>query len=195
MTMTMTTTNTIRAFIALPCPKDARDAMADLQSLLKNHKADVKWDDPEKFHITLKFLGNVDSEKLLRTSIVLRERVNNIGVLDVTYCGIGAFPSLSGPRVIWIGVLDNELITRVQQIVETTFLEHGLGEKEHRSFHPHITLGRVKSERGLARLTATLKNTTFESFPTRCTEVLVMHSELLPTGSRYTTLNSIPLTT
>jgi len=193
--MMTTLPSIIRAFIALPTPGEAKDAMADLQSLLKTHDADVKWDDAEKFHITLKFLGNVESEKLIETSSIIRERVNDIGPLDVIYSGIGAFPSLHDPRVIWIGVLEDERITRVQRIIESTCHEQGLGEEEERRFHPHITLGRVKSRRGLARLTATLKNTTFESIPTRCTEVLVMRSELLPTGSRYSTLNSIPLTT
>ncbi len=181
--MMTTLPHIIRAFIALPTPKEAKEAMADLQSLLKTHDADVK------------FLGNIESERLMRTAPLLRERLNDIGPLDVTYSGIGAFPSIIEPRVIWIGVLEDESISRVQHIVESTLLEQRLGEKEDRRFHPHITLGRVKSRRGLARLTATLKNTTFESIPTRCTEVLMMRSELFPTGSRYSALNSIPLIT
>ena len=65
--------------------------------------------------------------------------------------------------------------------------------KEDRLFHPHITLGRVKETRNVVRLTEAIKTITFEPIETFCSEILLMKSELHPSGSIYTILKSFPL--
>lgn len=184
--------STFRAFIALPVPPDVKAALASIQAQLIESHAEAKWDSPEKFHITLKFLGDTESTLLTSVAGELQNSIGSLSCFDLSYFILGGFPNASRPRVIWIGAQENEHILRLQERVEQVCATFGFA-KEDRPFHAHITFGRVKGNRNLDRLTARLKSITFEPMLARCTEVHIMRSELKPTGSVYTLLNSIPL--
>lgn len=182
----------IRSFIALPTPDSVRSRITSIQAELKLLDADVKWDSPEKFHITLKFLGNVEPQLLEKLIVVLEPVAALQPTFELIYQNIGAFPSVTRPRVVWIGSSQNDLLLSLQQQVEETCARFGF-PKEDRAFHPHITLGRVKSSRNIHLLTDKLKSITLEPTHSRCTELLVMRSDLRPTGSVHSVLKSIPL--
>ena len=182
----------IRAFIAFPVPAETRAAFASIQSELKASGADVKWDAPEKFHVTMKFLGDVEEPEL---NLLRRDLIESLGKLsgfELLYSGVGGFPDTDHPRVVWIGAEKNETILQVHREIERAAEVHGF-PREDRSFHVHITLGRVKGSRNLDRLTARLKSVTFKPLLVHCAEVHIIRSELKPSGSVYTLLNSIPL--
>ena len=181
----------IRAFIALPTTEEVRKQLAAVQRRLADTQAEVKWDAPEKFHITLKFLGNVEAAVANSLGKTLEDRVAAIPSFDIDYADVGAFPNVLHPNVLWIGAHADENIIRVSTLVEEVCCEIGF-KKEERAFHPHITLGRVKGGRNLPRLTGELKNTTFDPIRSRCSHILLVKSDLKPTGSVYTTLKSIP---
>jgi 2'-5' RNA ligase len=183
---------TIRAFIAIPLPENLATEFASLQSHLIASDAQVKWDTPDKFHITLKFLGDTESSQIDSIASELQKSICTLPGFDISYATVGAFPTISRPRVIWVGTEENEHIPRLLGIVEGVCSSFGFA-KEDRPFHAHITLGRVKGTRNLDRLTAIAKSITFKPLIARCSEVHVMRSELKPTGSIYTLLNSIPL--
>jgi 2'-5' RNA ligase len=183
----------IRAFIALPLPADIQRELSVIQKLLVESQADVKWDASEKFHITLKFLGDVDSAQPPLIAAELQNSIGGLSRFDLSFTSLGAFPHISRPRVVWIGTQQNEHEQRIQELVERVCVSFGF-TKEDRPFHSHVTLGRVKGERNLDRLTAKLKSITFKPLIARCSEVHIMRSELKPTGSVYSLLNSIPLT-
>ncbi|MCX6133580.1 MAG: RNA 2',3'-cyclic phosphodiesterase [Ignavibacteriales bacterium] len=181
-----------RAFIALPLPAEIRREFATLQKQLIESQADVKWDTSDKFHITLKFLGDVESSQ---PGLLAKEVQNSIGTFrhfDLSFVTLGAFPNPGRPRVVWIGSEQNEDVTGLQRSVEMACSSFGFA-KEDRPFHAHVTLGRVKGDRNIDRLTAKLKSITFKPLIARCTEVHIIRSELKPAGSVYTLLNSIPL--
>jgi 2'-5' RNA ligase len=182
----------IRSFVALPSSQALRSALHAVQSELKEAQADVKWDSPDKFHITLKFLGNVPPETLSALSDSLARAVPAFESFSLTYDRIGAFPDLVHPRVLWVGAQSSEALVLLQMEVERV-CEQFKFAREPRDFHPHITLGRVKGSGNLARLTARAKSITFESVTTDCSEVLLIQSDLRATGSVYTTLKSFPL--
>jgi 2'-5' RNA ligase len=94
--------------------------------------------------------------------------------------------------VIWIGIKSNQVVLDLQSGVERVCSEFGF-QKEERAFHPHITFGRVKGTHNLARLTEAIKTITFEPMQSRCSELLLMKSDLQPSGSIYTILKSFPL--
>ncbi len=182
---------TLRAFIALPLPAEIQREFDVIQRHLIETQAEVKWDGPEKFHITLKFLGDIDSSQ---PPIIAKELENSIGGLrpfDLLFVSLGAFPSIVRPRVVWIGTQQNEHVPAIQGRVERVCESFGFA-KEDRPFHAHVTLGRVKGDRNLDRLTAKLKSITFKPLIARCSEIHIIRSELKPTGSVYTLLNSIP---
>ena len=182
----------IRTFIALPLSEKVISAMAGVQRQLMDSGAEVKWDGPEKFHITLKFLGDTDSSLVSEMSDRLRKSIGNSPAFELNFVNLGGFPNIDRPRVVWIGAAESQQIIRLQSQVERVCTALGFATDD-RAFHTHITLGRVKGNRHLERLTASLKSITFEPLLARCTEVHFVRSELRPTGSVYTLLNSIPL--
>jgi RNA 2',3'-cyclic 3'-phosphodiesterase len=183
----------IRTFISLPANLDVQQSMSVLQSKLKKAEADVKWDSSDKFHVTLKFLGNVELSKIELLSVALSKSLQQFPAFDIAYDSISAFPNSQNPRIVWIGVKSNPIIQDIQKNVEE-ICERFEFPKEDRNFHPHITLGRVKGNRYLARLTEAIKTITFEPIESQCSEVLLMKSDLHPSGSIYTILKSFPLT-
>lgn len=182
----------LRSFIALPTPDSVRDRISSILAELHQLNADVKWESPEKLHLTLKFLGNVESQLLEKLIPALEKIAGDQLSFDLTYEGLGAFPNLLAPRVIWVGTARNESLLSFQSSVEQCCADFGI-TRENRAFHPHITLGRVKGSRNIQRLTEKLKTITLEPTRTRCTELLVMRSDLTPSGSLYSVLKSIPL--
>lgn len=182
----------IRSFIALPLSADIQSEIARVQAELMASQADVKWDTSDKFHITLKFLGDIEADQ---APLIAGELVKSIGTsppFDLTFSNLGAFPNAERPRVVWIGTRVIEQVPQLQWKVERVCESFGFA-KEDRPFHAHVTLGRVKGSRNLDRLTAKLKSVTFKPLIARCSEIHMMRSELRPTGSVYTLLNSIPL--
>ncbi|MCX6120307.1 MAG: RNA 2',3'-cyclic phosphodiesterase [Ignavibacteriales bacterium] len=184
----------IRTFIALPTQSNAQQAIAEVQAKLKATQANVKWESQDKFHITLVFLGNVEQSKLELLSAALAKSIQQFPSCAVTYESIGAFPNIHSPRVVWIGTKANQTVLDLQTAIANVCAEFGF-PKEDRVFHPHITLGRVKETRNFVRLTEAIKTITFEPIETRCSEILLMKSELRPGGSIYTILKSFPLHT
>jgi 2'-5' RNA ligase len=183
---------TVRTFIALPLPSELKHLMAGAQARLLEAGADVKWESADKFHITLKFLGDTKTTAIPGLQEALLTSVGGCRSFDVSYEGIGGFPDIIRPRVLWIGTKPSGDLKRLQELIEQQCSILGF-PRDDRPFHAHITLGRVKGNRGLDGLTAKLKSVTFEPSIARCSEIHIMRSELKPTGSVYTLLKSIPL--
>jgi 2'-5' RNA ligase len=182
----------IRTFIALPASESDRKKMAEIQSGLMSAQSDVKWESENKFHITLKFLGNVEQSKIERMSLQLSEQIAAGPPLEINYISLGAFPDIRSPRIVWIGTDHNEALLALQAKIDQVCIKFGF-QKEDREFHPHITIGRVKSRRNLARLTEAIKTITFDPIHSKCYEVLLMKSDLSPGGSIYSILKSFSL--
>ena len=181
----------IRTFVALSSSPEVQSALSRIQSQLKEEKAEVRWDSPEKFHITLKFLGNVDEQNVAPIGTLLGAVVSAIPQFDLTYSFLGAFPDFAHPRVFWVGAQSNATVELLQKEIATACEKLGF-PREEKKFHPHITLGRVKGTLNLNRLTAKAKSITFDPIIMRCSGVLLIKSDLRSTGSIYSTLNSFP---
>jgi 2'-5' RNA ligase len=183
----------LRTFIAFETPAAIRDALRNIQSRLKEADTDVKWEAWDKFHVTVTFLGDVS----LSTIEILLQRLGKIvaehSVFDVVYRSIGCFPDKKHPRVLWIGCenTDGKLIT-LKAAIDKELRSSGI-EIERRPFTPHVTLGRVTSERELPHLLSILENLTFEPRVATIGEITMMKSVLHPQGANYSILKSIQL--
>jgi 2'-5' RNA ligase len=167
--------------------------MSSLQSELKKSNADVRWEPSEKFHATIKFLGDVEERNLPRIIAKIEQSVSTVPHCTVSYEGIGTFPDKEHPRVIWIGCEnpDGNLL-KLKSNLDAAL--HPLGFPiEERVFHPHITLGRVKSGIRIKDLLSMLENLTFEPRSAKVERIVVMKSTLKPQGSEYSVLTTIPL--
>jgi 2'-5' RNA ligase len=181
-----------RLFFALATPGEILAQIAPLARTLQDAGADARWEPTAKMHCTVKFLGETGTDLIER----IREKASAVSascpVLTVRYRGLGAFPSLRDPRVVWAGLEETSgALAHLHGSLEADLAELGF-EPERRAFHPHLTLGRVRGRRNLNNLIRLLESLTLESEPARLTEMLLMKSQLLPSGSVYTALQAFP---
>ena len=186
---------TLRLFIAIEIPFDIKSQIASAIHKLKATNADVRWEQTDKLHITLKFPGDTTEELLPQIVLLLEEVATRTIPFSLKYSEVGCFPNKREPRIIWVGAndSDNALLPLVD-LIETGMASIGF-EKEKRGFHPHATIGRVKSQRNIRDLLRTMESTTLESRPTEVAHIVLIKSELKQSGSVYTTLKEFPLST
>lgn len=192
----------IRAFVAVELPAAAREEIRRLQEKLKQTGANVKWVRPESLHLTLKFLGNIEEERVPTLQGALARQLAGSARFEFQLEGIGAFPKTTAPRVLWIGVSEGERpLTQLAEQVERACEGIGFPRQERpfdsaqaRPFVPHLTLGRVRGRQGLTGLVKTLQAAEFRSTsPAPVGRAVLFRSELSPQGARYTPLAEIPL--
>lgn len=183
----------MRLFIAIDTPVSIKAQMAEIQAELKKSQADVKWDNSDKFHITLKFLGDTNDALLPAITEILGTVGSKFPSFQIEYDDIGCFPNWKQPRVIWIGANEQSgTLLKIKRFLDTELEKLGF-EIEDRKFHPHITLGRVKSQHNMKNLTVIMESLKFTSEITMCREILLMQSILKPSGSEYSTLRTVHL--
>ena len=184
----------IRAFLAIDLPGSLRLGLAQVQGKLKESGADVRWVPVGNIHLTLKFFGNIPDGDVEAIAAAAREVAAKQAPFELQATEPGAFPSVKAPRVVWLGLGGDVLpLSQFCHRLEKAFA--ALGHlPEDRPFHPHLTLGRVKSPQGrerLARLLQTLPPMQWTPFQVK--EVILFRSQLSPQGSTYTPLKVIPL--
>jgi RNA 2',3'-cyclic 3'-phosphodiesterase len=189
----------IRAFVAVALDEGVRSAVAATIERLRPLGSAVAWVPPRNLHVTLHFLGDQSEERLADAEAALADAAAGSAPLDVTFHGIGAFPGLERPRILWVGLAHGALeVRRLQARVTDALAVRGFG-KEERAWHPHLTIGRVHDERRWRRetgppLRSALAQAATTTFGTqRVAEVALMRSELSPAGARYTVRRALSL--
>ncbi len=186
----------MRLFIALNLPDSERDKIYRAAVQLREEGFPVNWLGSETYHVTLKFLGNVRTERIPAVEGVMDRVAAATGASPLTISGFGAFPTIRRPRVLWVGVEPTSALRCLKQDLEWSLARHGF-EREMRAFHPHVTLGRASEHegagafRGLDEMAAEL--TYRGTFRTETVDL--MRSQLSRTGPRYTMLRASPLKT
>lgn len=133
----------VRAFIAVPIPAEIRTAIQDNTTNLRRAlgRPLVRWVPSQNIHLTLKFLGNIDEEKLEPLKIALTRQVAQVQRFTIQFGELGIFPSNDRPRVIWIGADTTDNLQILHKAVETAAGKIGC-EADHRPFSAHLTIGR-----------------------------------------------------
>jgi len=184
----------IRSFIAIEVPQEVKSRMEEVQRELRQTEADIKWVRPDAIHLTLKFLGSIRREDVERISQAVGPVIGHWKPFEVCILGMGCFPNLRNPRVVWVGVdRGKQSLTSLQHEVEKRMAELSF-PPEDRPFSPHLTLGRVRSLRGKANLSQAVesrKGVEVGIFQAR--EVILFRSELKPSGAVYTKLKEFPM--
>jgi 2'-5' RNA ligase len=139
----------MRAFVALPVSAAIREAAARVQEGLRAAGADVGWTRPEQMHLTVKFLGELGADVAARLAERLKETLPRRGPVALQYGGLGRFPAGGPPKVLWAGVKGE--VAPLAELVEAAAEELGV-PREARPYHPHLTLGRVRSARNAKAL-------------------------------------------
>jgi RNA 2',3'-cyclic 3'-phosphodiesterase len=185
---------TIRAFVAFPIPEAIMIRIYDIQERLKSYRLPVRWVKPENVHLTLKFFGEISLSTISDIGKVLEDTVQEYAPLMFFIKGLGVFPNIKKPRVLWIGISgDIKPLSQIQANLETNLERKGFA-KENRSFKSHLTLGRIKGDIHPENLFDILRSfSDFTSEPFEAKELVLYKSELNPSGALYTKLQTVYL--
>lgn len=182
----------MRIFVAVELPLSVRELAAERARLLREEFPRVRasWERAEKMHITLKFLGEVEETLLTKIQNAIAAAIKDFQPFEISIEETGAFPPRGAARVLWLGAKDErETLAGIQRKLENEFAKIGF-KKENRKFHPHITLARIRTPDGAKDLREKHEQLDFQSDAFIVNEIVLVKSELLPSGSRYTKLSS-----
>lgn len=183
----------MRLFVSVDLPDDLAEPLQAVQERFAD-AAGLSFTDPNQAHITMKFLGDVTSDRVPEVEEALMAGVTAAGVepFDVTFRGLGAFPSEDYIRVVWLGVDDGGTeLTRLHEAIEVEMTSIGFDPEDH-DFTPHVTLARMEHAGG-----KDLVQRVLQEEPTvgsmRVNEVRLTESTLTPDGPEYSTVQGVTL--
>jgi 2'-5' RNA ligase len=188
----------IRAFIAIELSPEIIHRLDQVTQELKGKLVNVpvRWVPAENIHLTLKFLGDVSISNLEMLTKILGSVVSTHHSFEISAGGMGAFPKIHQPRVIWIGLEVPPELLAIQHNLELETARLGYAREE-RPFSPHLTLGRVSRNATPAEIQKIAKvlETTKVGFlgATRVRTVYIFRSDLSPSGANYTRIFPAPL--
>ena len=180
--------NGVRCFVAIEIPQPVQELLKPLQTHLQSEIHKASWTKVGNFHLTLKFLGDVRSEAIDAVGKAVQSVARTQVPFSIEFGGIGAFPTLARPQVIWIGLKHGAApVSRLVKAVNFE-LEH-LGFPTDNRFHPHLTLGRIKAPINLQSLKSVLrKYDAIDDAVVNVNGITIMQSQLHSNGAIYTPL-------
>jgi 2'-5' RNA ligase len=182
------TSETWRVFIAIELPRTLRARIAEHTKELRDpvSYARASWAREENLHLTLKFLGEIHVAEVEALSEAIKTAAHANEKFDFRIGDCGAFPPAGQPRVLWIGVEDESgKLAHLYEALENECATAGF-TREARSFHPHLTIARLRQPHGSRQLAQLHKERGFVSETISVSELVVIRSELSSQGSRYT---------
>jgi len=192
------TPDVIRAFIALPIPEAVKDEIERVQVELRRVLPEklVRWTKREQFHLTLKFLGDVEACRVKELTEALREACSGFPALKLRAERVDCFPQPRFPRVAWVWVHDEtEQLCVLQRIIESA-VGSFTAQKADKKFTGHVTIARISGVKrpqieALASLVHALTERQFGEWTAN--EVRFIRSELFQSGAVHSVLAAFPL--
>jgi 2'-5' RNA ligase len=188
----------VRVFIAIPLPIDLKVKLVALQQEFRPLPLEAAWAREAGFHLTLKFLGDVDPSQIAPIFSCMTATAQHCHPFSLSLAGVGVFPHESSPRVLWVGVQDVTGDLRyIQQTLDARLTQVGF-PSENRPFAPHLTLARLKRVLRRGDFLAALKvhgETVLGQLDVDHIELV--ESQLHPSGARYSIVDAahFPLAT
>ena len=185
----------MRIFVAIDLPQEIREALASLVNGLRDRLRGVRWVRPQGVHLTLRFIGEVDEERVEMLRSALREAIpGSSPPFGLHVRGLGVFPESGRPRVLWVAVEQAAgRLSAIQREVELAAMSAGFPE-ETRPFRPHLTVGRFGGGGRLQESESLLeefRDARHGSFTV--SSVTIFQSLLNPGGAEYRRLEEYPL--
>jgi 2'-5' RNA ligase len=184
----------MRAFIAIKVAGEIRRRIIEIQNELKDINADIRWVKSENIHITLKFLGEVEDNRIIEVCRIVEDAVKTTGTFELSVETSGVFPGQGLPVVIWIGVSEGmEFLVKLYHSLEESLYRAGF-EKEKRNFSAHLTIGRISSARNIKNLLQKLETFKNVGLGRMAAEaVYILRSDLTPEGPVYSVIKKVEL--
>lgn len=179
----------VRSFVAVEVPAQVRGQVWASLEGVKRWLPGVRWARPDQMHVTLAFLGDVDSPFLAAAVAVLTDELVGRNAFDVRLHGLGAFPNARRARVVWGGIdVGKPDIACLQRMVVAALARVGYAP-EARPFSPHLTLGRLREPADVSML----DGVTLSSDAFHVKRIVLFSSVLQPSGPTYRVLREFPL--
>jgi len=180
----------IRAFIAVEIENPTvLSNLIKVRDLLAETGADLKPVEDENIHLTIRFLGHISYTTLEVIKRILAALHDRVKPFTMHVKGVGAFPSLSRPRVVWAGVdKGSEELSAIRRFIDEEIARNRLMDvhRDQHEFSPHITLARIRSGRNIAKLIKILEQYSDYDFgESPVTQIKLKQSTLTPRGPIY----------
>jgi 2'-5' RNA ligase len=181
----------VRTFIAIDLEPAIKSALLDYIRSLKKlaPPGSIGWAKDAGLHLTLKFLGEIAEPRVAEVAAVLTTAAASVAAFPLSVRGTGSFPGGSRtPRVLWVGTAADPVLGEVFNCLESGLEQLGFA-RETRPFHPHVTLGRVKSSSGLTNLISEIERSRTSDFGSMIVRTLTFFKSVLtPGGAIYSVL-------
>lgn len=184
---------TLRTFIAIDFPNQVIEKINKIQKTLNGSTSSViRWIKPENIHMTLKFLGEVELEKVQIIGNNLDIIASEMVPFHLNLERIGAFPNWGHLKIVWIGIEKSEPFLLLAKEIEKNMRNLGC-QREIKPFSPHLTIGRVRDNVSLEDIQMLeIKCRTLSRIEDQImiTKIHLYKSDLHPLGPVYTSLHS-----
>ncbi len=184
----------VRTFIAIELPEAVKEGLLRVIGRLRRSGARATWVKADAMHLTLRFLGEIDSSAVTALSESLRSRYASVPPIGLRVRGLSAFPNVRKPSIVWVGAEPlRGPLEQAQRIAEEGAAGLGLA-RDDKPFHPHITLARVRKPGDTHALTrAMAEETDVDLGAFTVTAVSLFSSELSQSGPRHTRIEEFLL--
>lgn len=176
----------MRAFLGVELRSDIKDRLVHIQNFMAATRANVKWVEKENLHVTLYFLGEIEESTAQDIIRAAGGMVESWSPFNIRVQGLGAFPNLRSPRVIWSGIEEGrEELSEVHARLTDVVRKLGIGSKE-KSYKPHVTLGRLRAPGPHSVLAKVIEEHVAEEFGRQSVEeVVLFESRLSRSGPQH----------
>lgn len=183
----------IRCFVAIEIPVQVQSVFEKIQNELRTEIGKASWTKIGKFHLTLKFLGDIKKDSISDVCNAIDKVAIKQRPFSLEFGGIGTFPNLSRPRVLWIGLKQGIKITTGLSKYINNALSH-CDVKSDERFHPHVTLARLRQSMNLRGYVDLFEEyQTIQNTSMAVDEITLVKSELHPNGAIYTPISRFHL--
>ena len=183
----------MRAFVAIELPEAIREGMGVLNDRLRRCGVRASWTRRDRMHLTLRFLGDISDEAAGRVGEHLLKGAAGLDAFRLHVSGVGAFPNLRRPSVVWAGIgpLEGGL-KGAHAVAEEAAEAIGL-RPDRKPFHPHVTLARIRDARDAEPLMECLRSeANFDGGEFHARGMSLFSSQLTPHGPIYTCVQECP---
>ncbi len=177
----------VRTFISIPIPVNAE--LSELLNDLRKFPG-IRIPHVKQMHITLKFIGNVNENKLNTIKECVERSISNIKGSSVELKGFGSFPENKDPKVIWVGIKTDLPLKKISDSIGKE-LDNFKIDYDDKPFKPHMTVGRINEHTDISEILSKYEDKSF--YTVNCNSIKIMKSEFLSTGTKHTVLFSIDL--
>ena len=181
----------MRLFVAIESSEGIRASIASLLQEFRAIAPQVKWIKPENLHITLKFLGETDANKLDLILDVL-QGIHTARPIILNFSGLDYFSNAKRSSILWAGIQPSPNLQRIAQEIDLQMAKLGF-PREDRAFSPHLTLARLNKTGLPQKLVVAIEKNSSRAFGNfLANEFHLIESKLKSSGAEYTTVHSFP---